>query len=230
MAQVKSIHKHAFWLYGVIVGLAIKAALEGAVPHIIAPPNAPLEFVPDLARLIVFLTLIVRFYLGSAIYFGDVYEGDTADIDYKEKNYALDFLFGFMHFLAFFLLAFAIDIHSKPAILFPGILAFILFYDFIWWGFCRKYDASGMIAVWMAVNLISLLCGALVYFISRSVGSNEVRAELYAFVPIMIFSIIDLADMVLEKPIYENVLAKFKRRQSTPALPPAPPTDLPPAT
>lgn len=228
MAQVESIHKHAFWLYGVIIGLAIKSALESTIPHIIEPHDPPLDFIPDLARLIIFLTLVIRFYLGSAIYFGDVYEGTDANLRYREKNYALDFLFGFMHFLAFFLLAFSIDVHSKPVMLFPSLLTFVLLYDFLWWIFCRKYDASGMIAVWMGVNLISLLCGALAYFISRYAGANEVRAELYAFIPIMFFSAVDLADMVLPTPIYENVLAKFTRNQPSTNLPPVPPTDSPP--
>src|SRR5919205_1649506 len=141
MAEEEGIHKHAFWLYGVLVGIAIKHALDGTIPHIFDPshiqtqltpaqltlPQSQYNFYPDLGRLVVFLILIIRFYLGSAFYFSDIHNSgadySSTDPDPAESplvtNYALDFICGFVHFLVFVILAMNVDVHTKPLFWFP---------------------------------------------------------------------------------------------------------------
>src|ERR1051326_1596554 len=163
MAEEEGIHKHAFWLYGVLVGIAIKHALDATVPHIFDPshiqaqltpaqlalPQSQYSFYPDLGRLIVFLILTIRFYLGSAFYFSDIHDASSSleipDLGSESteeqplnKNYALDFICGFAHFLVFVILAMNIDPHTKQLFWFPVLVGFILFYDFIWWIFSRS--------------------------------------------------------------------------------------------
>src|SRR2546427_5006989 len=104
MAVHKPLHKHAFWLFGVLVGLAIKDALEATIPHLVdfahiqefltaqqlRQPQAYYSFYPDLARLVLFLILIVRFYVGSTYYFGDVYGDENQRNRDLSSNKVLD--------------------------------------------------------------------------------------------------------------------------------------------
>jgi len=69
MANGDGLHKHAFWLYGVIVGLAVKEALVSTVPDILTPTEPKWESIIDFSRLVVFVFFITRFYLGSAYFF-----------------------------------------------------------------------------------------------------------------------------------------------------------------
>ncbi|HEY0428979.1 MAG TPA: hypothetical protein VGC76_14455 [Pyrinomonadaceae bacterium] len=130
----ENIRKQAFWLYGVIVGLAVKEALTHVLPHIFKEQINLLErHIPEMIRLFVFLVLCVRFYLGAAQYFDEAYEKKhpatvipfdppaenigTAQVNeappvlenkYKKKSFGLDFLVGFFHFLIFSALALSI--------------------------------------------------------------------------------------------------------------------------
>ena len=108
----KAIYKHAFWLYGVIIGLAIKQAFEAVVPHWIHPsadlPHVDYTLYLELLRFFTFLFLTIRFYLGSAYYFGLVHEAANADQEFPRRNFATDFVLGFLHFLGFVLLALTI--------------------------------------------------------------------------------------------------------------------------
>jgi hypothetical protein len=214
MALPKELHKHAFWLYGVIVGLAIKESLESVTPHVFAPPTSEIGVFPDLARLVVFLILIVRFYFGSALFFGSAYEAPETQGAFTNKNYALDFLFGFLHFFIFFLLAFSIDIHTKPVMLFPSLLAVILFFDTLWFVFCRKYDTRDLMVWWMVLNLVTLILSALVYLVADRLGASKTLAEQLAFIPIILASILDFAELVTSKTLIADYVANllFRRK------------------
>ena len=152
--------QHAFWLYGVIVGLALKSALETSVPHLINPPRlitellrageqVPLQHAllsyPEVLRLGIFLALTIRFTTGSAFYFAEVWESASADIDYPRKNYGLDLILGFVHFLFFFCLALTIDFHTSPIHWFPLFIGIILIYDAIWWGFSFRLSTGKLL-------------------------------------------------------------------------------------
>lgn len=110
-----SLHKQALWLYGVLVGLSIGEALRSAIPHIISiPPPAGIAYGrwSDLIRLVVFLTVIIRFYLGAAAFFDEEYI-KRVEAKYPQKSFGTDFLIGIIHFILFFALASTIDVHPK---------------------------------------------------------------------------------------------------------------------
>src|SRR6478672_10322850 len=97
---MKKAHTHALWIYGVIVGLAIREALTHVMPLALVPPSAaPLldQLTPELKklaqvlqyhppppatgqliligiRLVVFLVMVVRFYFGSVQYFTTMHD------------------------------------------------------------------------------------------------------------------------------------------------------------
>jgi hypothetical protein len=220
VTEQKAIHKHAFWLYGVVVGLAIKSALETSVPHLINPSRLSRELYragelvpfdhthisyPEIVRLGVFLALIIRFYFGSAFFFGEAYEGDNAEQEYPKKNYGLDFIFGFLHFCLFFVLALTIDIHTSPVYWFPVLVGVILVYDLFWYGFSFTQDTSSLIFWWTVVNLLTALAAGLVYVLISGGTQNPLRAELWALWLVAIVSIVDIGLMMIKKPFFEPI-------------------------
>ncbi len=221
MTDEKAIHKHAFWLYGVVVGLAIKEALETSVPHLINParlaeelarsgqrlnfPDAEIGLLPEILRLAVFLALTIRFYFGSAYFFGTAYEADDADTKYHKKNYGVDFIFGFLHFISFVILALTIDLHTSPVQWFVYTVAFILVYDLFWYGFSYKQATSKLIFWWMFINLLNALASAFIYSIIERNSKNIITAEFWSLLPVLIVSIFDIGLMMNRKPFFKPI-------------------------
>src|ERR1700754_1237596 len=108
----EGLRKHSFWLYGVIVGLSIKSALDIVGEHAIVPPqNSYSGVFLEFARLSAFLLISIQFYLGSVWFFDKFYETDSAEADQACHGYAPDYLFGLGHFIMFFGWAMSIDTH-----------------------------------------------------------------------------------------------------------------------
>lgn len=220
MAQ-EALHKNGFWLYGVIVGLAIKEALASIIPH--AFTLYPEPVFPEAARFVVTLILIIRFFFGSTVFWDEVYFAASAEEEYRTKNYALDFLFGLIHFIVFFSLATSIEIHGRSVYLFQVLLSVILAYDLLWWWACRKSDTRSLIRIRAVVNAETLLLAALIYLIAKVVGASPLLAEEVAFVPILLFSFVDIAELVTGKRIIGPWLAGLGTQ--TPGRSAAPPAD-----
>lgn len=238
MADEKNIYKHAFWLYGVIIGLAIKEALEITIPHLINPSRLAMELAqnhqqfnfphpqyslyPELLRLTVFLALVIRFYLGSAYYFGTAYDADDADKKYQKKSYGVDFVFGFMHFIGFVVLALTIDIHTTPFQWFGYAVAFILLYDFVWYVFSYRQDTSDLIFWWMVVNGVNCLGSAVLYLIVERQTGDTIKAEIWALWPVLLVSGFDIGWMMIKRPFFELISEKAPRARKNNS--PEPPT------
>jgi hypothetical protein len=232
MATHKPLQDHAFWLYGVLVGLAIKAGLEGTLPHIIqyaqlnelltsqelTRKQSAYSFYPDLIRLMLLLFLVVRFYLGAAYFFSDVYskdnepltiesQGETNGVLVHERtNYALDFISGFAHFLAFVILGLTIDVHTKPLYWFPVVVVFILLYDVIWWAFSIPYKKTRKIIKWWAlVNAVNVAVSLVVFLTLLLLRFDEVIAEVWAYVLVFAVSAYDIGAMMKGRPYFEGV-------------------------
>lgn len=236
MAEEKAIHKHAFWLYGVIVGLAIKAALETTVSHFINPdklehelrliglgisfPDSEIGLLPEAIRLTVFLVLIVRFYFGSAFYFGAAYESASCETDYPTSNYGIDFIFGFFHFISFVVLALMIDIHTAPIWWFPALVCFILVYDGVWYLSSMGQSTREMIFWWMVMNLLNASISAALYFALRG-AAGPIAAERWALSLVILISFIDIGMMMKKRPFFQPI------RDMAPPGRINPPTDTP---
>jgi hypothetical protein len=61
---------------------------------------------PAVGRLVLFLILIIRFFLGSAVYFDE--KKYVAD----RQRFLVDFTSGLLHFLFFYALAVSIPVHA----------------------------------------------------------------------------------------------------------------------
>lgn len=239
MAEEEGIHKHAFWLYGVLVGIAIKHALDATIPHIFDPahiqtqltaaqlelPQSKYGLFPDLGRLLVFLILIVRFYLGSAFYFSDIHDASSSDNspetesakDPLVKNYALDFICGFVHFVVFVILAMNIDPHTRQLFWFPLLVGFVLFYDFIWWIASQKYYSADYIFWWMIANSATLIVSGIIYLLAYYPANRDIlTAEAFALIPVAAVSGYDIGAMMLDRPYFESVQNRLSRKPKKP--------------
>jgi hypothetical protein len=161
----EGLRTQSFWLYGVIIGLAIKGALETAVGHLMVPPDGSLrDAVPETVRLVVFLLTSIQFYLGSVWFFDKFHRSETTvstateeeSVAEKTPNtkprYAIDYLFGLFHFLIFFGWALSLDTHKGHLRIFPVLLVVILLYDGLWCWACRGLDTYYEIRKWALTN------------------------------------------------------------------------------
>lgn len=157
----------ATWFYGVLVALAISAAMGPIVPRVldvaVDPQAASGEFGLDAARLLAFLFLIVRFYFGSIVFFASLTpprdEPRPAAIDLETRASAHFFL-GLFHFLLFFFVAMTIDRSQPRGALFPYGIGVLLLYDIAWYVMTTRFGATarqhGLVFTWMLVNLFTV--------------------------------------------------------------------------
>jgi hypothetical protein len=228
----EGLRKNAFWLYGVIVGLAIKHALETVLGHGLDPSvhiylepgltlPAALTYLDggtEVVRLLVFIFTIIQFYLGSVWYFDKFYETPTSD--YDNAQYATDFLFGLAHFLFFFWWALSINTHTGYLRVFPVLAFVILMYDAVWCWACKggNEDRYFEIRKWTLVNVGVVVVAIGVYLLAYHLAKNWFKvegpplrhriAEVSAFVPILLFSIVDMVGMIIGKQIIADLVIK----------------------
>jgi hypothetical protein len=224
-------HNHAFWMYGVIVGLAIREALTRVVPHAVplianALPGAvdaaqllpiqPHHKALEAIRLITFLAVIIRFYLGAGIYFDEVYCADTAASMYpKPKNYGVDFLSGMIHFIFFFAWSETLIGHERFAHGLSGfllVLGIILLYDIVWWIVSVKYSTKVTIRVWAVLNAGTFAIAYLILlFFNAFAWFTDNTNEILALVPVGIMTVFDFGEMFGKKnPVTDTIVRILK--------------------
>jgi len=226
----ENIRKQAFWLYGVIVGLAIKEALTNVLPHVFRASKAGEmgQHMPEVVRLVLFLILSVRFYLGATQYFDEAFEkihprigSDgtiTEENQYRRKSFGLDFIVGFFHFLVFSALALSITYDETAPneisnLLFPVILLIILLYDLVWLVLNWKNDTFPLIKLWATLNTITVIFSAVCYFlvwlyyVLQGLQFNSIYAEMIALVPVFLVSVLDIAELIIGKPVIRHFLS-----------------------
>jgi len=73
---VRRLHSQVFFLYGVVVGLAIREALVRVGPDLVlflSPKIQPRHLYLEALRLVVFFLAITTFYIGSHVFFDKVH-------------------------------------------------------------------------------------------------------------------------------------------------------------
>jgi|ERR1051326_640278 hypothetical protein len=216
-------HNHAFWVYGVIVGLAIREGLVKVISQNIdyqAPvtqgPATPHDVSLQAIRLVLFLGVIIRFYLGSAIYFDSVYCSDKSDKKYPTKNYGIDFLLGLIHFILFFGWCETLTrsdhlVHGFGSFLLG--LGMILLYDMLWWIVNAKYSTTKKIAPWAILNLVTVLCATVVWAlltICTDVGPKW--REVLALLPVGFMTVVDFGEMFSNRNLITDWIVTILQR------------------
>lgn len=220
------LQKQAIWLYGVLVGLAIKEAITRVYDHSTVPePQHFWAGTLEWARLAVFLLLIIRFYLGSVQYFYSVYRSPKADTSYPDKSFGKDFLLGFGHFVVFCLLALSLTLHGSSWWFFPALVGIVLLYDVWWYLWSAGLSTRRAIRLWMVTNVVTVL-SAFVFFVVPAFcfmflrNSGELNltlkqagaCELIAYVPVVLASAIDLGAVLTGRSAIEQWLSDALHR------------------
>jgi hypothetical protein len=211
----KAVYKHAFWLYGVVIGLAIKDAIDSVVPHWInlsadveRAVHPPHGLYLEILRLFTFLFLAIRFYLGSAYYFGVVHESDGGSENFSNRSFGSDFVLGFLHFLGFVFLALTIKVHiGQPMRLFPLGIAYVLGYDVAWflYSWASKLDTRRKIKWWAIINGgVAVICVALYLSVEKITG-NSLRAEIWTLWLVFMVTLLDIGWMMRKRPFFAPV-------------------------
>lgn len=221
----QEIHGHSFWLYTVVVGLSVEQALQHVLPHVgelslELPRDTVFNIALEFIRLALFLTLVVRFYLGSVRYFSQAYLSELSDASYENKNYTYDFFFGLIHFSAFLALSLSIDAKLYH---FTWLfwLSFILLYDFVWLISCRKYDTTKIIRFWAYLNGLTFIISTALWLLSGNLLSftaleqqtiNHINQTAF-MLPIFIFSFLDIKEVLKSDPVLLKFLSSILKRK-----------------
>lgn len=233
----EGLRKQAFWLYGVIIGLAIKDALEIAIGHLMVPPDGSFrDFLPESTRFWVFLLTAIQFYLGSAWFFDKFHEQlpeETTTNPTRTRTrgrYAVDFLFGLSHFLLFFAWAISLDTHKGHLHLFSILLVVMLLYDWIWCWISRGLDTYSEIRKWSLTNAAVITAAVafygVAYFILIVVDTLQEPAMLdfwagdpyrhriaepIAMIPVLVIACVDIVGTITDKRLVADwVVRRFK--------------------
>ncbi len=193
MEKVEGARAHALLLYGVIVGLCIRDALSGTLPNILAPGAAgPTGTVfpvfPETLRLVAFLTMVVRFYMGAAAYAAKC----------KDHEYKLDLFFGILHFILFYAWSISIPLQGSSGHWFRDILMVILGYNMLWW--LVRHRVVGrpiyMVRLWTLVNALTALMIFSLFSLLRSLNWTTNDAEGVVLILLIVISWIDLSEII----------------------------------
>jgi hypothetical protein len=201
---MKDLGKHALWIYGAFVSLCIREALTSYFAH---KPQSPFYYQEslELARLVLYLFVISRFFLGAADFFERVHgEGSEAEYPRAGKNFQMDFLVGMAHFVFFYVWALSITDHAPRlfgASNYLLLMVFILAYDLAWYIASKTYVTRKKIAPWVGINLLTVIAAAILwavvkgsYFATRPdvTDASAISAEFVTFIPVVAMGVYDI--------------------------------------
>jgi len=210
---VQRLHNHAFYLYGVIVGLAIREALTRSAPQLIHPASAePWMVLLESLRLVVFLLTISCFYFGAGVYFDKVHLNVNTAQKYATKSYGLDFVSGLIHFLIFFGWALTIGDYGRYRF---GVSPFLFFlsavflYDLVWLVVNKNFDSVQEIKMWALMSAVVFLLATAVFFVYRTIWQNDVVAEELSFAVYLLYLIGDAVELFNDRPFFLPLIKKL---------------------
>jgi hypothetical protein len=220
LSREERLSRHALWLYGVIVGLAIKHALESVLIHFYVPPDARRwPILLEATRLFVFLLMIIRFYLGGIVYFEKVYGSPDSANKYPDRTFSLDFMFGTIHYLFFFALAGSINAYEFHPKFFAIILSVILLYDLAWLWSSRHKSTLRRIKLWAFINLVTFVLAAVLYLVMAFFQFNYAVSQQIACLPVILASFVDLAEVLKGRRYFGPWFKKLADESESPDPP-----------
>jgi hypothetical protein len=224
-------HKDFFWLYGVIVGLAIREALTQTLHHAfsIPAPDALWMLHIESWRTLLFMVMIVRFYVGAVVFFHKVHGPSSP----AAGNYNLDFVMGLIQFIFFYAWSVSIFSYSRSS---KGLSAFlwgmflILLFDLVWLLFNWRYDTAEILKVSAIVNLLTVLVSFMLFLTCADLfDMNFQIAEETALLPVFLTSILGIVESVSDTPIFTKLLQATIPKPIKTVTAPAPANTVEPA-
>jgi len=211
LETLKELYKGAFWVYTLIISLAIREVLVHILPRVFnyywraefgEPTLCSRVFYIQVVRCVVFLLMITRFYLGSVTVLEELKHKVDRDKDAPRGSW-LHVIIGTFHFVLFFGWALTAVSPAQPwnVSLFLWVLITILLWDvaylILWLCLGGKAPAEQrMFKRWMVRNLLTLLCGLVLFVGFHSWGCARPYAEVAALVPVLVISVVELYEML----------------------------------
>ena len=90
---VSELQKQALWLIGVLMGVALKEALTN-IHAVFVGCDDPLDWLLGTVRLLLFLFVSLRFYLGAVHYFSAAFEALPSSSELPRRRFDRDLIFG----------------------------------------------------------------------------------------------------------------------------------------
>jgi len=229
---MREFHKDFFWLYGVIVGLAIREALTQTLHHAFSTPAPDAVWVLHIEawRTALFMVVIVRFYVGAVVFFHKVHGPSSP----AAGNYQLDFVMGLIQFIFFYAWSVSIFTYARSnkgfsAFLWGALL--ILLFDLVWLLFNWRYDTAERLKVSAIVNVLTALVSFVCFLTCAALlDMNFQVAEEVALVPICLASILWIVESVSDTPIFTRILQSVIPKPIKIVTAPAPASTVAPAS
>jgi hypothetical protein len=208
--------KHALWIYGVLIGLALKEAITGVVPHFLGASGEPTaERYAELARFIAFAFMSVRFYLGAAVVFeghhSEALRGPLADDDEAQRldrQFGADFLCGLIHFGLFSVWSLTLPLHGQSAVAqwaYRDLLIAVLLWDVVWVA-VRPGRFDGTLIYWAAINAATALIVSYWYWSLLGQGWTDTDAEIPPLMLVSALSAVDITGTTMRTRLVIDVL------------------------
>jgi hypothetical protein len=202
---LREVYKQAFWVYTVIIALAIREVLADVLPRVFAyfqatPAAASSGQAPEPAfwleiiRSLAFFIMITRFHLGGTLVLHRLNEQPSLP-----ARSGFQVLTGFVHFLLFFAWALMVSRTAQwlRISLFMWILLLILLWDLPW---CLLSPSSerAVIKPWVWRNLRTAIETVAIYASLRWL-TNEAIAELAPLVWVGVVSLKELCEVFAKR-------------------------------
>jgi hypothetical protein len=215
------LHEHAFYLLGVIAGLAIGEGFTNVIPRLVTPPSGTPSWVLWLEqyRLLVATLVTVRFYVGAGHYFDTVHKNNTDA--FPVRNYYLDFISGLFHFTIVFAWFTTITIHSAApwshASTFLKLTFLVMLYDLLWLWTSWSQSTYFEIKKWAVINAMNAAAALIIIFVLRDGFdlADWVKLECWVLSSVVAVSLADLWELATDRDVFETQLSKvfsFKKR------------------
>jgi len=209
------LYDQSFWLYTVIIALAIRQVLIEIIPRLLnyffttelpLPTPETLQassFYIELFRSVVFLIVITRFYLGGVLVFAKL----TQNPDGPPKGSWVHVLTGFIHFLLFFGWAYTPFITAViwRVSLFVCALILILLWDVAWF-FLSPEDQQSDVKPWLFRNLRTFIGMVILFFATLWFLSAQTQ-EVLMLLLVIIISVEDFREMFTKQKPPSKFLA-----------------------
>jgi hypothetical protein len=212
---LRRIYEQAFWLYTIIIGLAIRQVLIEIIPrffnHVFTtalplptPELSPSGFGIELFRSLVFLVVITRFYLGSVLVLAKL----TAVPAGPTEGSWVHVGSGFVHFLLFFGWAYTPFVTATTAgpSLFVYVLITILLWDIVWLCLTPK-DQKTQFRPWVYRNIRTVVYMAIAFFSTWYLSAQAREAVMLLIV--VVISIKDFWEIFTKRDPPQKFFAFF---------------------
>jgi hypothetical protein len=196
MGASEEAHHDAFWVITIVGGLSITKALEESTPKLSSiPPNH--EGAVILLRLLVYLFIAIRLFIGSSAFFNEVHFNDGHAKRFPHRSYLIDFGSTVVHFSILYAMAVQIPIGAASARFnwqegFFITLCLVLLYDWAWVFASHAHDNKGIVTSWAVANTATLVPCLIAFILLECAVVRRLTFELLLLISIVLLGLPDM--------------------------------------